>query len=104
MLEVSSQADNTLIIYTSDRGDHYGDHGLWTKMTLCDESLVVPVTFAGPGIPEIRFVSIPTSLVDIYPIIPRAAGAQDDAVALPESSRKSEAVLDSDEIDFTPAE
>ncbi|MFW5829987.1 MAG: sulfatase-like hydrolase/transferase [Planctomycetota bacterium] len=30
-LERSDQADNTLVIYTSDHGDYLGEHGLWCK-------------------------------------------------------------------------
>jgi choline-sulfatase len=77
-LETSGQAENTLIIYTSDHGDHNGDRGMWTKMTLYDESAAVPMILAGPGIPESKVVSTLTSLVDIYPTILSAVGAVDD--------------------------
>lgn len=77
-LEASGLAHNTLIIYASDHGDHNGDRGLWTKMTLYDESAAVPMIITGPGIPESKVVSTPASLVDIYPTILSAAGAQDD--------------------------
>ncbi len=76
-LESSGQLDNTLIIYTSDHGDHNGDRGLWTKMTLYDESAAVPMIVAGPGIPEGKVVSTLASLVDIYPTILDAAGIED---------------------------
>lgn len=78
-LEASGQADNTLIIYASDHGDHNGDRGLWTKMTLYDESAGVPMIIAGPGIPENKVVSTLASLVDIYPTILKGVGARDDA-------------------------
>ena len=77
-LEASGQADNTLIIYTSDHGDHNGDRGLWTKMTLYDESSSIPMIVAGPGIPKHKTVSTLSSLIDIYPTILTATGAQDD--------------------------
>jgi choline-sulfatase len=77
-LEASGQAQNTLIIYTSDHGDHNGDRGLWTKMTLYDESAAVPMILAGPGIPENKVVATLASLVDIYPTILGAVGADDD--------------------------
>ncbi|MDH3377359.1 MAG: sulfatase-like hydrolase/transferase [Gammaproteobacteria bacterium] len=77
-LDASGEADNTLIIYTSDHGDHNGDRGLWTKMTLYDESAAVPMIIAGQGIPEAKAVSTLTSLVDIYPAILTAVGADDD--------------------------
>jgi choline-sulfatase len=77
-LEASGQADNTLIIYTSDHGDHNGDRGLWTKMTLYDESSSIPMIVARPGIPKHKTVSTLSSLIDIYPTILTATGAQDD--------------------------
>ncbi len=82
-LEASGQADNTMIIYTSDHGDHNGDRGLWTKMTLYDESTGVPLIITGPGIPENKVVSTLVSLVDIYPTILRGVGAEDDSKQRP---------------------
>ena len=82
-LEASGQADNTLIIYTSDHGDHNGDRGLWTKMTLYDESAGVPMIVAGPGIPKNKVVSTLASLVDIYPTILQGVGAGDDGKQRP---------------------
>jgi len=94
-LEASGQADNTLIIYTSDHGDHNGDRGLWTKMTLYDESSAVPMIIAGPGIPQNKIVSTLTSLVDIYPTILQGVGAEDDhnqrpGIALQELAKADE--------------
>jgi len=82
-LESSGQAQNTLIVYTSDHGDHNGDRGLWTKMTLYDESAAVPMIITGQGIPEDKVVSTPISLVDIYPTILSAVGAADDGKQRP---------------------
>ncbi|MCZ6470071.1 MAG: sulfatase-like hydrolase/transferase [Gammaproteobacteria bacterium] len=82
-LETSGQAHNTLVIYTSDHGDHNGDRGLWTKMTLYDESAAVPMIIAGPGIPEHKLVSTLASLVDVYPTILSAVGTKDDGKQRP---------------------
>ena len=64
-LEEGGHADDTLVTYASDHGDHNGDRGLWTKMTLYDESAGIPMIIAGPGIPQGETVSTPASLVDI---------------------------------------
>ena len=82
-LEASGQADNTLIIYTSDHGDHNGDRGLWTKMTMYDESSSIPMIIAGPGIPKQKTVTTLSSLIDIYPTILEATGASDDSKQRP---------------------
>ena len=100
-LESSGQVDNTLIIYTSDHGDHNGDRGMWTKMTLYDESAAIPMIIAGPGICEGHSCQTPTSLVDIYPTILQATGVEDtneDKPGIPlqrlaESSTQERSVL-----------
>ena len=82
-LNASGQAENTLIIYTSDHGDHNGDRGMWTKMTLYDESAAVPMIVAGPGVPQNKTVETVSSLVDVYPTILSAVGIADDGKARP---------------------
>ncbi len=91
-LEEAGMADNTLIIYTSDHGDHNGDRGLWTKMTLYDESAAVPMLLSGPGIPENKVIHTPTSLVDIYPTILDANAVEDDDTDKPGIALQSLAI------------
>jgi choline-sulfatase len=63
-LEESAQADNTRIIYTSDHGDMTGNHGIWGKCYMYDDSVGIPLTFSGPGIePSINHT--PVSLTDM---------------------------------------
>ena len=76
-LEASGQLDNTLVIYTSDHGDHNGDRGLWTKMTLYEESAGIPMIMAGPDVAADRLADSPASLVDLYPTILNAARVTD---------------------------
>lgn len=77
-LEQSGQAENTLIVYTSDHGDHNGDRRMWTKMSMYDESASIPMIIKGPGIPQDKTVSTLSSLIDIYPTVLSATGADDD--------------------------
>lgn len=49
-LEETGQADNTVVIYTSDHGEMLGDHGLIQKGCRFYEGLVrVPLIWRGPG-------------------------------------------------------
>jgi len=49
-LEAAGQADNTLVVFSSDHGDLLGDHGLWWKSLVAyDESIRVPFLASLPG-------------------------------------------------------
>jgi arylsulfatase A-like enzyme len=62
-LEASGAADNTLVLFTSDHGDMFGDHGLMLKaMMHYQGALRVPLTIAGPGIEPGRSDSLASSL------------------------------------------
>lgn len=49
-LEERGVLDETLIVFSSDHGDHLGDHGLPFKETFYESSLMVPLIVSGPGV------------------------------------------------------
>ena len=69
-LDVSPFADDTLVVFASDHGEHMGDHGMHGKGHLWDSSLHVPFMLNDPTEPGdgLRFTGL-TELIDIVPSI-----------------------------------
>ncbi len=75
-LEASGLAEQTRIVYTTDHGDTMGEHGLWWKNTMYEGSAGVPMIVAGPDVPVGKVSSTNVSLVDGFPSIVEAVGAE----------------------------
>jgi iduronate 2-sulfatase len=66
-LDEQGLADNTLIVFMSDHGYHLGEHDMWQKMSLHEESARIPLIAVGPGIEPGKRWSGLMEAVDIYP-------------------------------------
>jgi len=76
-LEELNLSDNTLVIYLSDNGYLWGEHGLGGKWLLYEESIRVPIIIQGPGVPDkMRGVKLDKLAlnIDIAPTILDIAG------------------------------
>lgn len=75
-LDRSGLREDTLVIYTSDHGDHGGEHGLWSKGTYYEASVGVPFIASMPGLVNGGIASdIVCNLYDIGPTLIDFAGA-----------------------------
>ncbi|MDF1566562.1 MAG: sulfatase-like hydrolase/transferase [Spirochaetaceae bacterium] len=79
VLEESGQADQTLVIFTSDHGDMLGDHGLYVKGAFFYEpSVRVPLILRWPGFLDPgKRIDAPVQLRDLAMTVMNAAGGAD---------------------------
>ncbi|HEX4123616.1 MAG TPA: sulfatase-like hydrolase/transferase [Tepidisphaeraceae bacterium] len=76
LLDRTGQADNTLIVFTSDHGHFLGQHGLVAKGPFHYEDVIrVPMLAAGAGLPAGVTNKSPQTLVDIPATFAAASGA-----------------------------
>ncbi|MGZ0170281.1 MAG: sulfatase [Planctomycetales bacterium] len=79
-LDESGQADDTIVVFTSDHGFHIGEHSLWGKTSNFELDARVPLIIASPshkhGLGK-RTSSL-AELVDLYPTLADLAGIGDD--------------------------
>lgn len=76
-LEKSGQLDHTVIIFTSDNGVMYGEHGFAWKRHPWQESLKVPLIIRYPKIvPAGSVCDAPVTLTDLFPTCAELTGVQ----------------------------
>lgn len=79
-LDASGQADNTLVIFTSDHGLAVGKHGLLGKQSQYDHSVRAPFIVKGPNVPKGKTAKGMFYISSVFPTAVDMAG-----IAIPES-------------------
>jgi arylsulfatase A-like enzyme len=70
-------SENTIIVFTSDHGYHMGEHGLWQKRSLFEESARVPLLIVEPGSKDRNAVAAtPVSQIDLFPTLAKMTGIE----------------------------
>jgi arylsulfatase A-like enzyme len=74
-LDALGLSENTILVFTSDHGYHMGEHGLWQKMSLFEESSRVPLLIVAPKNSLAgSVVQTPVSHVDLFPTLAELCG------------------------------
>ncbi len=72
-LENSGLNEKTIVIFTSDHGYHLGEHDFWAKVSLHEESALVPLIISVPGRKPAVCSSF-VELLDLYPAVSSLCG------------------------------
>ena len=74
-LERLGLAENTLVVFMSDHGYNLGEHGMWEKFNLFEESARIPLIFRLPGQKtQVNSTNGIVEMLDIYPTIAELCG------------------------------
>ena len=77
-LEVSGQAENTIVVHTSDHGEMMGAHSLMAKSVMYEEAIRVPLLLRAPfRLLRPHRVSHPVSHIDLAPTLLELMGVPD---------------------------
>jgi arylsulfatase A-like enzyme len=68
VLDSSEQSDRTVVCFTTDHGDHLGQHAMYQKMEMYEQAINVPLIMKGPSIQK-QVVGEVVSHLDLLPTL-----------------------------------
>jgi len=81
-LEANKLRENTVIVLWGDHGFHLGEHAIWGKHSLYEESLLAPLIIATPGMPKPGYKAHGiVETTDIFPTLCELSGLEVPAFA-----------------------
>jgi choline-sulfatase len=89
VLEQTGQAEDTIVVFTSDHGDMLGERNLWYKMSFFEPASRVPLIVHAPQRFAARRVAASVSTMDLLPTLTGLAGAAALADDAPELAGRS---------------
>ena len=95
-LDESGQADDTIVVFTSDHGFHVGEHSLWGKTSNFELDARVPLIIASPNHEVGHGKRTPSlaELVDLYPTLAELAEIDNDLPETLEGASLAAVVVD----------
>jgi len=75
-LDEEGLLDETLVIYSSDHGELVRAHCAWSKCSMYEDSIRVPLVMAGPSVPAGAVDKACVSHLDVFPTICEALGLE----------------------------
>ena len=75
-VKASPDADDTVVIYTTDHGDLAGEHGMWWKSNYYEGAARVPLIVSCPSRFEADTIDAVASLIDVGPTLLDLAAAE----------------------------
>lgn len=95
-LEASGEADNTIVIFTSDHGEMLSSHGLIGKNVIYPEAFLVPLIIKFPKKMQHRMEDLKISPIDIMPTVLGLMGLGDSIPKTVEGVNYADAILTGD--------